>query len=80
MKATTVKRLAILIAVLSLVGGTGFIAQRFQVKRLAAKQNQKRPSLPCQRGILRRPRRYSENTFKSFLTIWKYKSSMPIRF
>ena len=35
MKATTLKRLAILIAVLSLVGGTGVIAERFQEKRLA---------------------------------------------
>lgn len=35
MKATTAKRLAILIAVLSLVGGTGVIAERFQEKRLA---------------------------------------------
>jgi cellulose synthase operon protein C len=35
MKATTLKRLVILIAVLSLVGGTGVIAERFQEKRLA---------------------------------------------
>jgi len=35
MKATTLKRFAILIAVLSLVGGTGVIAERFQEKRLA---------------------------------------------
>ena len=35
MKATTWKRLAILIAVLSLVGGTGVVAELFQEKRLA---------------------------------------------
>ena len=35
MKATTFKRLAILMATLSLVGGTGVIAERFQEKRLA---------------------------------------------
>ena len=35
MNATTVKRLAILIAVLSLVGGLGFFTQRFQVERVA---------------------------------------------
>ena len=34
MKATTVKRLAILIAVLSLLGGTGFFAHEIQVERL----------------------------------------------
>ena len=35
MRAKTLKRLAILIAVLSLVGGTGFLTQQIQVKRMA---------------------------------------------
>ena len=35
MQAKTMKRLAILIAVLGLIGGTGFIGQRLQVARLA---------------------------------------------
>ena len=35
MRSKTVKRLAILIAVLGLIGGTGFVAQRVQIKRLA---------------------------------------------
>ena len=41
MKARTAQRLAILIAVLSLVGGTGFFTQRYQVDRLARKQLEK---------------------------------------
>ena len=41
MKARTAKRLAILIAVLSLVGGTGFFTQRYQVDRLARKELEK---------------------------------------
>ncbi len=35
MRSKTVKRLAILIAVIGLIGGTGFVAQRVQIKRLA---------------------------------------------
>ncbi len=35
MRSKTVKRLAILIAVLGLIGGTGFVAQRAQIRRLA---------------------------------------------
>ena len=35
MRAKTIKRWAILIAVLSLIGGTGFFTQRFQITRLA---------------------------------------------
>jgi tetratricopeptide (TPR) repeat protein len=35
MRAKTIKRLAILIAVLSLVGGTGFFTQQYQVTKLA---------------------------------------------
>ena len=35
MRAKTIKRWAILIAVLSLIGGTGFFTQRYQVTRLA---------------------------------------------
>ena len=38
MKARTLKRLAILIAILSFVGGTGFLTQRIQVERMAQKQ------------------------------------------
>ena len=38
MKPKTAKRLAILIALLSMVGGTGFFTQRFQVNRLAARE------------------------------------------
>jgi cellulose synthase operon protein C len=38
MKVKTLKRLAILIAVLSLVGGTGFLTQQIQVKRMARTQ------------------------------------------
>jgi tetratricopeptide (TPR) repeat protein len=34
MRAETVKRLAILIAVLSLIGGTGFFVRRFQVEKM----------------------------------------------
>ncbi len=41
MKASTAQRFAILIAVLSLVGGTMFFTQRYQVSRLAAKELQK---------------------------------------
>ena len=35
MRLTTIKRLAILIAVLGLIGGTGFAVQRAQIKRMA---------------------------------------------
>ena len=35
MRAKTIKRWAILIAVLSLIGGTGFFTQRFQITKLA---------------------------------------------
>ena len=38
MKARTAQRLAILIVVLSLIGGTGFFTERYQVGRLASKQ------------------------------------------
>ena len=41
MKATTVKRLAILIAVLSLLGGTSFFAHEIQVKRLGQNEIKK---------------------------------------
>ena len=44
MKATTVKRLAILIAVLSLLGGTGFIAHEIQVERLGQNEIKKAKS------------------------------------
>ena len=47
MKATTVKRLAILIAVLSLVGGTGFFAHEIQVNRLGRNEI-KKAKLCCQ--------------------------------
>ena len=47
MKATTVKRLAILIAVLSLVGGTGFLAHEIQVERLG--QNEIKEGEICRR-------------------------------
>ena len=46
MKATTVKRLAILIAVLSLLGGTGFFAHEFQVKRLGRNEIKRGENLP----------------------------------
>ena len=35
MRSKTIKRFAILIVVLGLIGGAGFFAQRFQIKRLA---------------------------------------------
>src|SRR5262249_35187033 len=38
MKATTVKRVAILIAILSVLGGAGFITHEYQVKRLGDKE------------------------------------------
>ena len=41
MKAKTVKRLAILIAVLSLVGGTGFYTQQVRVKQTARAEMKK---------------------------------------
>ena len=41
MNARTAQRLAILIAVLGLIGGTGFFTQRYQVDRLAKRQLQK---------------------------------------
>ena len=44
MKATTVKRLAILIAVLSLVGGTSFFAHEIQVDRLGKNEIKKAKS------------------------------------
>ena len=49
MKARTAKRLAILIAVLSLVGVTGFFTQRYQVNRLARKELEK-AELACKEG------------------------------
>ena len=79
MKARTAKRLAILIAVLSLVGGTGFFTQRYQVNRLA-RRNSKRPNLQSRKVILPRPRCYSENTLESFLTIRKHRLSMLMYF
>lgn len=41
MNGRTAQRLAILIAVLSLIGGTGFFTQRYQVDRLAKRQLEK---------------------------------------
>jgi tetratricopeptide (TPR) repeat protein len=49
MKARTAKRIAILILVLSLVGGAGFFTQRYQVDRLARKELEK-AELACMEG------------------------------
>ena len=66
MRAKTIKRLAILIAVLSLVGGTGFFTQQYQVTKLAHTVADRAAQAEKVKATLQRQRSFTDNTWWSY--------------
>ena len=79
MKAKTVKRLAILIAVLSLVGGTGFYTQQVRVKQTARAEMRKADDAATA-GEFLRPKKFTGCSGRSFPKILISNSSTPMQF
>ena len=75
MKARTAKRLAILIAVLSLVGGTGFFTQRYQINRLALKELEK-AEIACKEGDFAK----AETLFRAHLGVFPDDQEILIKY
>ena len=75
MKARTAKRIAILILVLSLVGGAGFFTQRYQVDRLAKKELEK-AELACMEGDFAK----AEALFRAYVQVFPEDLEIQIKY
>ena len=75
MTVRTAKRLAVLVSVLILVGGTGFFTQRYQVNRLAQKELRK-AELACKEGDFAK----AETLFREHLQIFPQDQEIQIKY
>ena len=79
MRAKIIKRWAIFIAVLSLIGGTGFFAQRFQIARLAKSVVEQADNAVKEGDFAKAEKLYWEHLVV-FPMMWRSRSSMPMCF
>jgi tetratricopeptide (TPR) repeat protein len=75
MTVKTAKRLAVLVSVLVLVGGTGFFTQRYQVNRLAQKELRK-AELACKEGDFAK----AETLFREHLQVFPQDQEIQIKY